>query len=214
MYKYLLVLSALIMAAPTWADFTTNMGSATRYMFRGVKQSDADIVVSAGADYQAPFGLYAGAWGYTGAIEDLDTSEVNAYAGAAYSLAGVSFGLGVIQYERGADSKESLGGPGTSNTEYNFNIAWDAYRFSAYEDEETKARYHEVAANYSFWGDSGMTFTAGMTQPDGESSDETWNYGIGFVKAMPSNVDFEVLVTRQDEKGNSLILGISRQFDW
>ena len=211
MYKYLLVLSAFVMAAPSWAELTTNMGSSTKYMFRGVKQSDADIIINGGVDYQGPMGFYAGAWGYTGAIEDLDTSEVNAYTGAAYSLGGVSFGLGVIRYERGSDSQD--GKYGTSNTEYNLNLSWDAYRLSTYEDDESKTKYYEVAANYSFWGDSGMTFSAGMTQLDGRS-DETWNYGIGFVKAMPSSVDFEVLVTREDDKGNSLILGLSRQFDW
>ncbi len=197
------------MAAPTWADssggFTGNMGTATRYIFRGVKQSDADIVFNGGLDYSGPMGLYAGAWGYTGSIEDFDTSEVNAYAGAAYSLSSVSVGFGLIRYERGDDSEV------TSNTEYNLNVSWNAFRLSTYQDEETKNQYHELGANYALWGDSGLAFSAGMAKDD-ISKDETWNYSISFVKAMPSNVDFEASLFRHDDKGNALVFGLSQQF--
>ncbi len=205
MFKYLLVLCAFAVATPTWADFTGNMGTATKYMHRGLKQSDADIVFHGGLDYSGPMGLYAGAWAYTGSIEDLDTSEVNAYAGAAYSFSTVSVGFGVIHYERGSDS------PVTSNAEYNLNVSWDAYRLSSYQEDESKDQYHEVAANYAFWGDSGLAMTAGLLQED-VSGDETWNYSFGFVKPMPSNVDFEVIFSRHEVKGNSLSIGVSRQF--
>jgi len=209
MFKYLLVIGAFVMAAPSWAEytgsFTGNMGTATKYMQRGLKQSDADIVFHGGVDYSGPMGIYAGAWGYTGSIEDLDTSEVNTYAGAAYSFSTVSLGFGVIHYERGADSAN------TSNTEYNLNLSWDAYRLSSFQDDESKDQYHEIGANYALWGDSGLAITAGLVQPDA-SNDETWNYSIGFVKAMPSNVDFEVVLSRHDDKGNTLIIGLSQQF--
>jgi len=217
MFKYLLVIGAFVMAAPSWAEytgsFTGNMGTATKYMHRGLKQSEADIVFHGGVDYSGPMGIYAGAWGYTGSIEDLDTSEVNAYAGGAYSFSTVSLGFGVIRYERGADSKPTSTNSttSTSNTEYNLNLSWDAYRLSSFQDDESKDQYHELGANYALWGDSGLAITAGLVQPD-SSNDETWNYSIGFVKAMPSNVDFEVVLSRHDDKGNTLIIGLSQQF--
>jgi uncharacterized protein (TIGR02001 family) len=205
MFKYLLVMCAFAIATPVWADFTGNMGTATKYMHRGLKQSDADIVVHGGLDYSGPMGLYAGAWAYTGSIEDFDTSEVNAYAGAAYSFSTVSLGFGVIHYERGSDSDD------TRDAEYNVNLSWDAYRLSSYQNADSQDQYHEVAANYAIWGDSGLAMTAGMLQEEA-SGDERWNYSFGFVKAMPSNVDFEVVFSRHELKGNSLIIGISQQF--
>jgi len=211
MLKLLIILSTLVVSMPSWSssfgNITTNMGVATKYLFRGKKQSDSDITINGGVDYQGPMGLYAGAWGYTGSIEDLNTSEVNAYAGATYSAWGVAVGLGAIQYERGSDH------PNTSNTEYNINIAWSDYRLSSYQDSDTQDLYHEVAANYAFWGDSGISFSAGVVQLD-DTGHETWNYGFRFVKAMPSNVDFEIHVSRYDKSKNSLVLSMSRQFDW
>lgn len=204
MSKYLLVLAAFMVATPVYAELTTNMGTATKYMFRGVKQSDADIVINAGVDYAGPFGFYAGAWGYTGSIEDFDTSEVNAYGGFAYNLGNVALGAGVIGYERGGDQLD--------NTEYNLNLAWNAYRLSVYQDDDDTYEYKELAANYEFWDDAGMSFTAGLLTPDDEK--ELWDYSVSVVMAMPSKVDFEVKLSNQQKKGYSLILGVSQQFDW
>lgn len=203
MTKYFLLLAACLLAVPSYAEFTTNMGVANKYMFRGIKQSDQDIVVHGGLDYSGPWGVYAGAWGYTGSIEDLDTSEVNAYGGFAFSLWDVAIGLGAIRYERAQQ---------TGVTEYNVNLAWDAYRLSSFQDEDDN-QYHEISASYDFWGGNGLSFLAGMTQLDGEK-DETYNYGISWILAMPDDVDFELSVTRHDDKGNAFVLGMSQKFDW
>ena len=204
MSKYLLLLSALVLAVPSYAEFTSNMGAATKYMFRGVKQSDADITINAGADYVGPYGFYAGAWAYTGSIEDFDTSEANAYGGFAYSLGNMALGLGIIGYERGGDKLD--------NTEYNVNLAWNAYRLSAYQDEDETYVYKELAANYDIWDEAGIALKAGLLTP--EESRELWDYSISVVMAMPSNVDFEVQLTNQQQKGYSLVFGLSQQFDW
>ena len=201
----LLAAMAMMFAVPSQAEFSSNMGVATKYMFRGVKQSDQDFVISAGADYQGPWGIYAGAWGYTGAIEDLDTTELNAYAGLAYSLGPVAVGIGAITYERGADDLED-------NSEYNINLSWNMFRLSSFQDDDNTYQYHEVAANYAFWGDGGLSFTAGVLQP--ENVDEVYNFGIRYVQAMPGDVDFDVSFNRHDDKGNSLVLGMSQKFDW
>jgi len=203
MSKYLLLIVAVIFAVPSYAEFTSNFGVANKYMFRGVKQSDQDIVVSGGVDYSGPWGIYAGAWGYTGSIEDFDTSEANAYGGFAFSVWDIAIGLGAIRYERAQQ---------TTQTEYNINLAWDAYRLSSYQDEDSN-QYHEVSASYDFWGQNGLSFLVGMTQLDGQS-DETFNYGISWILAMPGDVDFEVGVTRHDDEGNAFILGMNQKFSW
>lgn len=204
MPKYLLVLSAMLMALPAFADFSTNFGAATEYTFRGTKLSDKDVVVSAGADYQGPFGVYAGAWGYTGAIEDLDTSQVNAYGGFAFSLGTVSMGLGAIQYVAAQQS---------GLTEYNINVAWNDYRLSAYQDEDNSYQYYEIVANYDIWGGNGLVLNIGQ-QDYKDTNEETLNYGIAWVVAMEQQVDFELSIMRNEDTGNVFTLGISRLFDW
>jgi uncharacterized protein (TIGR02001 family) len=204
MSKYLLVLSAMLMALPTFADFTTNIGMATEYTFRGVKQSDKDAVLNAGVDYQGPMGLYAGAWGYTGGIEDLDASQANAYGGFAYSLGPVSIGLGVIHY---------VPAQAAGLTEYNLSLAWGAYRLSTFQDEDDTYQYHELGANYDVWGSNGLALTLGLLD-NKDTGDETLNYGLGWVVAMEGKVDFELRVMRNDDSGNAFTIGMSKQIDW
>lgn len=203
MIKYFLLAVAMVLASPSYAEFTTNFGAATKYAFRGVQQSDQDIVVKGGLDYSGPWGVYAGAWGYTGSIEDFDTSEVNAYGGFAFSLWDVALGLGAIRYERAQQ---------TGVTEYNVNLAWNAYRLSSYIDEDEN-KYHEVAASYDFWGGNGLSFVVGMNELDGQD-DETFNYGVSWILAMPDQVDFEISLSRHDDEGNTFIIGMTQQFDW
>lgn len=204
MSKYFVILAALLMAAPSFAELTTNLGTANKYMFRGLKQSGADIVINGGIDYQGPYGFYTGAWGYLGSIESFDTSELNAYAGFAYAFGPVAIGLGAITYERGGDALD--------NTEYNANIAWNAYRYSYYKDSDETYMYQEAAAFYDFWDNAGMGFTAGLNTP--EIGKERWDWSMSVLMALPSKTDFEVIVTNQQRKGYSLTLGFTRQFDW
>jgi uncharacterized protein (TIGR02001 family) len=204
MPKYLLVLSAMLMALPAFADFSTNFGAATEYTFRGTKLSDKDFVVSAGADYQGPFGVYAGTWAYTGAIEDLNTSQVNAYGGFAFSLGTVSIGLGAIQYVPAQQS---------ALTEYNINVAWNDYRLSTYQDEDNTYQYYEIVANYDIWGGNGLVLNIGQ-QDYQDTNEETLNYGVAWVVAMEQQVDFEFSIMRNEDTGNVVAVGISRLFDW
>ena len=204
MSKYLLALTAILMAIPSYAEFTGNLGASTKHIFRGDKQSGQDFILNAGADYQGPLGIYAGAWGYTGSIEDFDTSEVNAYGGFAFNLWDLSVGLGAIRYERAQQ---------TATSEYNINLAWDAYRLSSYQDEDAEYQYHELGANYNVWGSSGIALTLGLMQEDA-TDDEAFNYSVSWVLAMPGDVDFDFTFARHQRSGNSLILGMSQQFDW
>lgn len=198
----------MMLAMPVVADFSSNIGAGTKQTFRGVKQSDKDFVFNGGLDYQGPLGFFAGAWAYTGSIEDFDTSEVNAYGGFAFSVKDVSIGLGMIRYERAQQ---------TGFSEYNVNLAWDAYRISSYQDESDTYQYNELAANYNFWENKGMAFTVGLLDKhatDDQGADEIWNYSISWVLAMPGNVDFDFGFARQQKKGNTLTLSMSKQINW
>jgi hypothetical protein len=204
MHKYLLVISAMLMALPSFADFSTNFGAATEYTFRGTKLSNKDVVVSLGGDYQGPFGVYAGAWGYTGGIEDLDTSQVNAYGGFAFNLGRVSIGLGAIQYIPAQQS---------ALTEYTMSLTWDDYRLSTYQDEENTYLYYEAAANYDVWGGNGLVFNIGQLEYK-KTNEATLNYGVAWVMAMEEKVDFELSVMRNEDTGNVIAIAMSRLFDW
>ena len=205
MSKYLLVLSAMLMALPTFADFSTNFGAATEYTFRGTKLSDKDAVVSAGVDYQGPFGAYAGAWGYTGGIDNIDTSQVNAYGGFAFNLESVSIGLGAIQYIPAQES---------GLTEYSVSVVWHDYRLSTFQDEDNTYQYYEIAASYDIWGGgNGLAFNIGQ-QDYSDTNEQTLNYGVVWFMAMEEKVDFELSVMRNEDTGNVFAVGISRLFDW
>ncbi|MEN5209814.1 TorF family putative porin [Stenotrophomonas terrae] len=45
------------------SPFSASFGVTTDYVFRGVSQTDNGPAFQAGANYTAPFGLYAGVWG-------------------------------------------------------------------------------------------------------------------------------------------------------
>ena len=207
MFKLLsiVLIGFTMLSMPTQAELSSNWSMANNYMFRGLKQSDQDFIVSAGADYQSPWGFYAGTWAYTGSVEDFETSELNGYAGLAASVGSVSFGLGAIAYERGADDQ-------IDNTEYNVNVSWNMFRLSSYQDDDNTYQYHEMSASYAFWGDGGLSFTVGVMQP--EEVDEEYNFSIRYVQAMPGNVDFDINLIRHDDRGTGFVLGISQKFDW
>jgi len=204
MVRYLLLLSAFTFAAPSMADFTTNMGVGTKHVFRGMKESGQDIVLSAGFDYEGPLGLYLGGWGYTGSIEVFDTSEVNAYGGFGFSVWDVALGFGAIRYERAQE---------TGLTEYTASVAWSDYRYSYYQDEDEQYDYQEVAANWDVFGGNGFVLTAGMLTLEGEQ-DETFDYSAAWVVALEGGADFQLKVTRHDDRGNAFVIGLNKQFDW
>ncbi len=111
MKKILLTsMAALCFSAPAMAgeiipgDFSTTVGFASEYSFRGIAQSDEGPVLQGSIDWSHESGFYAGVWGSS--VEFTDASlETDLYAGYGGEIGGFTYDIGGIYYVYpGADS--------------------------------------------------------------------------------------------------------------
>lgn len=88
--------------SPAW--LSGNVTVTSDYAFRGISQTLREPAIQGGLDFAGPRGLYAGIWGSSLNFgEDLSGGaraqlELDAYAGIARDLYGVSWRLGAIYY--------------------------------------------------------------------------------------------------------------------
>jgi uncharacterized protein (TIGR02001 family) len=89
------VLGTLI-SVPAMAEVSGNIGATSNYLWRGVEQAAGSGAFSAGADYNAASGAYAGIWGSS--LDDFG-QEIDLYAGYKKELGnGVGYDVGAIKY--------------------------------------------------------------------------------------------------------------------
>jgi uncharacterized protein (TIGR02001 family) len=64
MMKKTLIATALMAAISTTAlaDISGNVGMTSDYVFRGISQTDNQMAIQGGLDYEHPSGLYVGTW--------------------------------------------------------------------------------------------------------------------------------------------------------
>ena len=89
----------ILLSASAFAEFSANVGYASKYYYRGVFQ--ANNSVSVGADYESDAnGLYVGTW-----IADVgEGAEVDIYAGYKFKDLPMSVGYTHYHYTDGFDS--------------------------------------------------------------------------------------------------------------
>lgn len=204
MYRLLCLPLLLVLSLNAFADASLNYGLTTRYIQRGIYQTGDDLVLTGGADVDK-WGFYAGAWAYHGNFENNNYFGYDLYGGYRFNIGGLSLGAGYISYNHD-DNRDA-------DSEYTASASYGSYRITGYWDEAEQYRYYEAAANYQFWEKSGFVFTAGHLD-DNATGGQVWDYSAAFVAAMPSNVDIELKVTRQDNLLNLFTLGISRKLDF
>lgn len=96
-------LGAMSLASAASAEVTFNVGAATDYAFRGVKQTidehfGSSTQVFGGVDWSGGPNLYAGAWASNTGFNTENGIEVDYYAGWKPKAGPVNFDLGVIYY--------------------------------------------------------------------------------------------------------------------
>ena len=156
MKKFLLLSASVFVATFSMAmaedsipgEFSTTIGFASEYSFRGIAQSNEGPAVQGSIDWSHDSGFYAGVWGSN--VEFTDASiETDIYAGYSGEVSGFNYDVGGIYYAYpGADS----------DLEYDFFEA----AFSLGYDFDVAAL--SAAVNYSpeFFADSGdATYVAG-----------------------------------------------------
>jgi len=106
MMKKTLIAGAVLAATSTaaMAEISGNVTLASDYRFRGVSQTDGQIAIQGGFDYEHESGLYVGTWAsnvdsnFLGNLVDPQI-ELDLYAGYGMELAnGIGLDFGVLQY--------------------------------------------------------------------------------------------------------------------
>lgn len=214
--RKLLVFGALVAAAsaaaPAFAQdvsISGNVAITTDYAWRGVTQSNQDIVVQGGFDADFGNGFYLGTWasGVDFSDEPADSNlELDFYGGYSFDLGGVGADIGLIYYtypDSGLDldfyevygklSKDfdngfSLGG----------SLNWDPDNETIYADvsagfavsdifglSATYGQYLDGAGEYANWtvggslALSGLDFGLGYYDSDISGADEGIYFSIG-----------------------------------
>ncbi len=171
------VLSAVMAVAGTASaqgEFSGNVALTTDYVWRGVSQSNEDIALQGGFDYENGM-FYAGVWASSVDFQDdAGTNlEIDFYAGLAGELeSGIGWDLGFIYYNYPDDGDEDLDFYElTGALSYEFDgglgvgglLAWDPDNKSVYVEASAGFAVSEVfgidgtVGNYSF--DQGGDYT-------------------------------------------------------
>jgi uncharacterized protein (TIGR02001 family) len=181
------------------AELSANLGMSNMYVKRGVKSSFNDsLVFQGGLDYQAPIGLYLGAFAYNRDTRETDNwLESNLYAGWAWGFQEWRIGAGIIHYE--------FDGPDQGYDEYTATLGWKSLRLSTFHRDDGKERYYDIEYNAQLWENSGLIFGLGVKDIEKVKADKKLrkhynNYRFGYVVAMQSNVEFSAQLNFTEEK--------------
>ncbi|MFZ5724655.1 MAG: TorF family putative porin [Pseudomonadota bacterium] len=197
--RYTLLAAAVaggaIVSSPAVAGVSATAGVANLYLWRGLNLGGSTPVVMGSLDYGHDSGLFAGVWGSSG-----DTTlgtEVDLYAGYAYSSDSFGFKASVIDYEypRGAASGEL----------YEAALNFTASGFFAdvvvglgdYED----ANYFDVGYTYEkFTGKVGMTDWEEVVGPETDHvhADLTYAYNERLAFTVSGIVEADDAVVEKD----------------
>jgi uncharacterized protein (TIGR02001 family) len=127
MFKKTLIASALLAgSSAAVAEISGNVTLASDYVFRGVSQTDNQIAIQGGFDYEHASGLYAGTWASNVDSNFLGNDgvdpqiELDVYVGYGMELAnGIGLDFGVLQYiYPGSDSIPAPASSSADTTEF------------------------------------------------------------------------------------------------
>ena len=96
MKKLILLLGVLTI--PSFAGVSANVAFSSDYFWRGMTQSDGPAM-SGGFDYESESGFYAGIWGSNVNFNDGAGSELDYYAGYAFSLNEIGIDIGYVVFD-------------------------------------------------------------------------------------------------------------------
>ncbi len=112
--------------AESWlpGSFAANVAITSDYVFRGISQTNNEIAVQGGLDWDTGAGFHFGVWGSTLDFQDNDeaSAEIDLYAGYAGKINdALSYNVGVIYYAY-------PGAAGSLNYDY-----WEVFGKAAYD---------------------------------------------------------------------------------
>lgn len=177
---------------------TWSLAATTDYVFRGVSQTDEGPALQAGLTYNAPFGLYVGAWGSNVDFGDPDPengvrgvdTELDFFVGYSHDF-NDSWNLDVsaVRYTYSGASDGVASG---NYNEYIAKVTWagpvEISGLVAYAPDygdltpKAKESYANLSASYEL-GDTGISLGAGVGYTTVDYGEETIegeriNYGV------------------------------------
>ena len=152
MKKTLLATAMLATTAAAQAEISGNVALASDYVFRGISQTDNQMALQGGFDYEHESGLYIGTWASNVDSTFFDDNgkdpqlEVDLYAGYSGSLTeSIGYDLGYLRYQY----------PGASSVGTNEWYGSGSYSTDGYGDFSLKINYSPdlnfLPSNQSAW---------------------------------------------------------------
>lgn len=175
----LAIASTLVGTAAAEGEWSGNVAIGTEYVWRGITQSQGDLAISGGFDYENGL-FYAGTWASNVDFGDAtDTNiEVDLYGGLTSAFAnGVTWDVGVIGYfypdssDSDLDFVEVYGGLG-----YEFAGGSSVGGSVAY-DPDNESAYIEATGGHAFTDYLSVDVSVGNYSFDGGGDYTNWSVG-------------------------------------
>jgi len=161
MKKTLIATAMLATTTMAQAEISGNVTLASDYVFRGISQTDNQIAVQGGFDYEHESGLYIGTW-----ASNVDSSffqngtdpqtELDGYVGYSGELGVIGYDVGYLRYQY----------PGASSVGTNEYHVTGSYSTGSFGD-------FSLTANYS----PSLNFFA--------SDESAWYWNAGYETTLP-----------------------------
>jgi uncharacterized protein (TIGR02001 family) len=199
MMKKTLLASALLATTSTaaLAEISGNVTLATDYAFRGVSQTDEQIAIQGGFDYEHESGFYVGTWAsnidsnfFSGTATDPQI-ELDLYAGYSGELAnGVGYDFGILHYDYpgydDADTDEFY----VSGSYNGFSVSFNYSDELAFVGSTESAYYLAAGYEMTLPQDFGLALHVGYSDGDafdggpGALSDSYIDWSVGLSKTV------------------------------
>ncbi len=211
-----------VVALPSQAEVTANVGMTNNYIWRGLTQSINEAAVQGGIDYASDSGFYAGTWASNVSyaydlVDDPDaySYEHDLYAGYGFEIDGVSYDIGYLYYnydsDAGFDFGEVYGSMSIGNFSLGLSLLANAEPDEAAGQDFGFAKASYLSVDYAIPLESGTEIGLHLGYHGGDfaeafngTTDDYYDYNISVSKD-----GFSAMITgtslSQDDDNNGVV---------
>lgn len=179
LYSLLLLLG--IISTSTHAAGSLNLGLASNYLWRGISQSNDNIALSGGYDYNTETGAYFGTWAST---LSSGSYELDLYAGISKSINNANYDVGIISYQYPND--DDYFNELYFKFEYGIIQTAIAYTFSSKDNTGAEFSqgdwYYSIGSSKTFDNEIGISATLGHYDYDDPLGDDYSHLNVALSK--------------------------------
>ena len=216
MMKKTLIATAMLAATATaQAEISGNVALASDYVFRGISQTDNQMAVQGGFDYEHESGLYIGTWASNVDADFFNPGghdpqiELDMYAGYSGEFQDFGYDLGYLRYQypgysdAGTNEWYASGSYGSGIGDFSLSANYSPKLQFFASDESAwyvNAGYETELPWYGigFAAGVGYSFGDAFDNDDGDGLNDTYtDWSIGFSKSV-AGVDLGLTYTDTD----------------